>query len=40
MNTHQCGCGHAFDGELLGAWGCPNCEGDEGPAEAIEHEHP
>ncbi|MDG9858439.1 DNA cytosine methyltransferase [Pseudomonas nitroreducens] len=27
----QCGCGHLF-GMNLGAWGCPNCEGDEGPA--------
>ncbi|MBI7511211.1 DNA cytosine methyltransferase [Pseudomonas aeruginosa] len=27
----QCGCGHLF-GLNLGQWGCPNCEGDEGPA--------
>lgn len=27
----QCGCGHRFP-ESLGAYGCPNCEGDEGPA--------
>ncbi|MGY2199078.1 DNA cytosine methyltransferase [Pseudomonas gingeri] len=27
----QCGCGYIF-GELLGPYGCPNCEGDEGPA--------
>lgn len=27
----QCGCGHLY-GMNLGAWGCPNCEGDEGPA--------
>ena len=27
----QCGCGCLF-GMNLGAWGCPNCEGDEGPA--------
>ncbi|OBY57748.1 DNA cytosine methyltransferase [Pseudomonas sp. AU12215] len=27
----QCGCGYLF-GINLGAWGCPNCEGDEGPA--------
>ncbi|QVI69167.1 DNA cytosine methyltransferase [Pseudomonas syringae] len=27
----QCGCGHVF-GEELGHYGCPNCEGDEGPA--------
>ncbi|HCF3394013.1 DNA cytosine methyltransferase [Pseudomonas aeruginosa] len=27
----QCGCGHLFD-LSLGQWGCPNCEGDEGPA--------
>ncbi|WDH55352.1 DNA cytosine methyltransferase [Pseudomonas chlororaphis] len=27
----QCGCGYVF-GESLGVYGCPNCEGDEGPA--------
>ncbi|HFQ2050428.1 TPA: DNA cytosine methyltransferase [Pseudomonas aeruginosa] len=27
----QCGCGHLFD-LSLGQLGCPNCEGDEGPA--------
>ncbi|MCY1389111.1 DNA (cytosine-5-)-methyltransferase [compost metagenome] len=27
----QCGCGYLF-GLNLGEWGCPNCEGDEGPA--------
>ncbi|WP_432653091.1 DNA cytosine methyltransferase, partial [Pseudomonas aeruginosa] len=27
----QCGCGYLF-GLNLGQWGCPNCEGDEGPA--------
>lgn len=27
----QCGCGYLF-GMNQGAWGCPNCEGDEGPA--------
>lgn len=27
----QCGCGHVF-AESLGVYGCPNCEGDEGPA--------
>lgn len=27
----QCGCGYLF-GLSLGQWGCPNCEGDEGPA--------
>lgn len=27
----QCGCGEVF-GEELGAYGCLNCEGDEGPA--------
>ena len=27
----QCGCGYLF-GMSQGAWGCPNCEGDEGPA--------
>lgn len=26
----QCGCGYAFP-ESLGHYGCPNCEGDEGP---------
>lgn len=27
----QCGCGYTF-GLSLGEYGCPNCEGDEGPA--------
>jgi len=27
----QCGCGYLFS-LTLGHWGCPNCEGDEGPA--------
>ncbi|MGY2285216.1 DNA cytosine methyltransferase [Pseudomonas gingeri] len=27
----QCGCGFVFS-ESLGQYGCPNCEGDEGPA--------
>lgn len=27
----QCGCGCTFDTHC-GPWGCPNCEGDEGPA--------
>ncbi|SDT51872.1 DNA cytosine methyltransferase [Pseudomonas prosekii] len=27
----QCGCGSVF-AESLGQYGCPNCEGDEGPA--------
>jgi DNA (cytosine-5)-methyltransferase 1 len=27
----QCGCGSVF-AESLGRYGCPNCEGDEGPA--------
>ncbi|MEX5591900.1 DNA (cytosine-5-)-methyltransferase [Pseudomonas orientalis] len=27
----QCGCGYVFE-EYLGPYGCPNCEGDEGPA--------
>ncbi|WP_034027051.1 DNA cytosine methyltransferase [Pseudomonas aeruginosa] len=27
----QCGCGYLFD-LSLGQWGCPNCEGNEGPA--------
>lgn len=26
-----CGCGHEFE-DSLGAYGCPNCEGDRGPA--------
>lgn len=26
----QCGCGHIF-GLSLGIWGCPSCEGEEGP---------
>lgn len=30
----QCGCGCTFD-EFLGNWGCPNCEGDEGPAVSV-----
>lgn len=30
----QCGCGHLF-AEALGAWGCFNCEGDEGPAVSV-----
>lgn len=29
--AHQCGCGWVF-GLDLGQYGCPNCEGDEGPA--------
>ena len=28
---YQCGCGCEFPASL-GAYGCPNCEGDEGPA--------
>ena len=28
---HLCGCGHEFEDDL-GAFGCPNCEGDDGPA--------
>lgn len=27
----HCGCGHIYDDEL-GAYGCPSCEGEEGPA--------
>ncbi|WP_448645363.1 DNA cytosine methyltransferase [Pseudomonas mediterranea] len=27
----QCGCGYVFS-ESLGQYGCPNCEGDDGPA--------
>jgi len=30
----QCGCGCTF-AECLGNWGCPNCEGDEGPAVSV-----
>ncbi|WP_085638027.1 MULTISPECIES: DNA cytosine methyltransferase [unclassified Pseudomonas] len=30
----QCGCGCTFD-ERCGAWGCPNWEGDEGPAVSV-----
>ncbi|MBI6621157.1 DNA cytosine methyltransferase [Pseudomonas corrugata] len=30
----QCGCGYIFP-ESLGHYGCPNCEGDEGPAVSI-----
>ncbi len=30
----QCGCGYVFP-ESLGHYGCPNCEGDEGPAVII-----
>lgn len=29
---YQCPCGCGFP-EELGKYGCPNCEGDEGPAE-------
>lgn len=32
---YLCGCGHEFP-EELGAFGCPNCEGDDGPAELQE----
>lgn len=28
----RCGCGHTFDGLLVGAYGCANCEGEHGPA--------
>lgn len=31
----RCNCGHEFP-EHLGPYGCPNCEGDEGPAPAVE----
>lgn len=31
----QCGCSYLFSDEL-GAWGCPNCEGDEGPAVSVQ----
>ncbi|PAW51700.1 DNA (cytosine-5-)-methyltransferase [Pseudomonas moraviensis] len=30
----QCGCGYTFD-ESLGPYGCPSCEGDEGPAVGV-----
>lgn len=30
----QCGCGYIF-GTGLGAYGCPNCEGDDGPAVSV-----
>jgi DNA (cytosine-5)-methyltransferase 1 len=30
----QCGCGYTFD-ESLGQYGCPSCEGDEGPAVGV-----
>ncbi|VVP24816.1 hypothetical protein PS876_04022 [Pseudomonas fluorescens] len=30
----QCGCGYTFD-ESLGQYGCPSCEGDEGPAVSV-----
>ncbi|WP_338801701.1 DNA cytosine methyltransferase [Pseudomonas sp. RSB 5.4] len=30
----QCGCGYTFD-ESLGQYGCPNCEGGEGPAVGV-----
>lgn len=30
----QCGCGYLF-GESLGEYGCPACEGDEGPAVSV-----
>lgn len=30
----QCGCGYTFD-KSLGQYGCPNCEGDEGPAVGV-----
>lgn len=30
----QCGCGHVYP-EEIGPIGCPNCEGDEGPAVSI-----
>lgn len=32
----RCGCGHTFDGSKVGALGCANCNGDEGPAERVE----
>lgn len=31
MNNLICGCGHEFEA-ALGAYGCPNCEGERGPA--------
>lgn len=32
----RCGCGHEFDGAAVGAFGCPNCGGDLGPARHAE----
>ena len=34
----QCGCGYVFP-ESLGHYGCPNCEGDEGPVAYHRHLH-
>lgn len=30
----QCGCSYLYTDEL-GVWGCPNCEGDEGPGVSV-----
>ena len=32
--SYQCACGHIFD-HSLGKYGCPNCEGESGPAQEI-----
>lgn len=34
MADLECGCGYVFD-DALGEYGCPNCEGDEGPAAPV-----
>jgi len=34
-----CGCGHPVPA-ACGAWGCPNCEGDEGPAVPPDQDNP
>lgn len=32
---YRCPCGHRFL-EVLGVYGCPNCEGESGPARLEE----
>lgn len=34
--SYQCLCGYRY-GLNLGAWGCPNCEGDRGPATTVKN---
>lgn len=34
---YLCRCGYTFPG-FLGAYGCPNCEGDNGRASPVEDE--